>query len=128
MAIMSSPKNDAGTPITLTVGGTVVPATLNNTLTARRFREKLPFTMTLQRYEVDYCASTAPLETDAAEQQSGWTNGDIGYFGGWFTLLFDGQETSRDTSGVMIIGRIADKHLDAVRGLVHSIKVTVDLA
>ncbi|MEU9456512.1 cyclophilin-like fold protein [Streptomyces sp. NPDC048277] len=114
-----------GTPVTLTVGSTVIPATLNNTLTARRFKEKLPFTITLQRYADDYCGPAAPLETDEAGQQAGWKNGDIGYFGGWFTILFDGQEHSRSTTGVMIIGRVDDGHLDTVRKLDSSITVTV---
>jgi len=119
---------EGGTPITVTVGGTVIPATLNDTLTARRFKDKLPFTITLQRYANDYCGTAAPLAIDESEQQNGWTNGDIGYFGGWFTILFDGQEHSHTHTGVMIIGRVDDDHLDTVRRLSGSITVTVDLA
>jgi len=119
---------DGSTPITLTTDGTVIPATLNETLTAQRFKNELPFTITLQRYSHDYCASAAPLETDKTEQQSGWTNGDIGYFDGWFTILFDGEKRSKDTTGVMIIGRVNDGRLDRIRKLGSSITVTVDLA
>jgi len=125
---MPNQEADAGTPIILKVDTTLIPATLNKTLTARRFREKLPFTIALQRYESDYCSSAPPLETDDTERQFGWKNGDIGYFGGWFTILFGGQESSKNTSGVLIIGRVDEGHLDAVRGLGRSITVTIDLA
>ncbi|MEV7391991.1 cyclophilin-like fold protein [Streptomyces sp. NPDC091215] len=125
---MPHPTAQGSTPITLTAGNTVIPAALNGTLTARRFKDELPFTITLQRYSDDYRATAAPLETDESQQQSGWKNGDIGYFGGWFTILFDGQEHSRNHTGVMIIGRVADGYLDTVRGLDGTITVTVALA
>ncbi|KUM78416.1 cyclophilin-like fold protein [Streptomyces curacoi] len=117
-----------GAPSTLTVGSTVIPATLNTTLTAQRFKDKLPFTISLQRYTDDYCGTATPLDTDEAEQQAGWKNGDIGYFGGWFTILFDGQEHSHTHTEVMIIGRVDEGHLDTVRWLDSSITVTVALA
>jgi len=126
--MMSHPTPGRGTAITLTVGSTVIPATLNDTLAAQRFKEKLPFAITLERYADDYCASAAPLETDDAERQTGWRNGEIGYFGGWFTILFGGQERSRSTTAVMIIGSVDDGHLDEVRELGSSITLTVDLA
>jgi len=125
---MSDQNTHDGTAITLRVGNTVIPATLNNTITAQCFKETLPFSITLNRYEVDYCASAAPLKTDESDRQSGWTNGDIGHFGGWFTILFDGEEKSKETSGVVIIGRIDDGHLDTVRSLGHPVRITVDLA
>ena len=118
----------SSTPITLTTGTTVIPATLNNTLTAQRFKDQLPFTITLQRYSDDYCGTAAPLPSDEAEQQAGWKNGDIGHFGGWFTILFDGQEHSHSHTEVMIIGRVDDGYLDTVRTLGSSITVTVALA
>ncbi|MEV6056166.1 hypothetical protein [Streptomyces sp. NPDC052107] len=60
----------------------------------------------------DYCGTAPPLETDAAQQQAGRKNGDIGYAGGWFALLFDGQEHSQSCTGMMISG-----HVDTVRAL-----------
>lgn len=114
------------TPVMLTVGSTKIPATLNDTRTAQGFLQKLPFTISLQRYEVDYCAPTAPLDTDQKETQHGWSNGDIGLFGGWFTLLFDGEESSVNTPGVMVIGHIDQPHLDQVKQLGDAITLTVE--
>ena len=124
---MPPDPEQASTPITLTVGDVVIPATLNTTLTARRFKDKLPFTASLERYTDDYCGTAPPLQTDAAELQAGWQNGDISYADGWFAVLFDGQERSRSHTGMMIIGRVDDGYLESVRKLDSSIAVTVDL-
>ncbi len=122
---MSRARAHAGTPVTLTVDGIAIPATLNGTRTAQSFAENLPFSITLRRYESDYCTPTRPLPVKESETQHGWANGDIGLFGGWFTLLFAGEEHSRSTPGVMVIGRIGDGALETVRRLPETISLTV---
>ncbi|MDO5537977.1 MAG: cyclophilin-like fold protein, partial [Desulfovibrionaceae bacterium] len=44
-----------GTPVTLTIGKTVIPATLNDSRTARALIARLPYTVKLHRYSHDYC-------------------------------------------------------------------------
>jgi hypothetical protein len=43
------------TSVILTVGETVIPATLNNTKATQDLISKLPYTITLHHYEYDYC-------------------------------------------------------------------------
>ncbi len=84
---MARAANTPWTPVDLIVGASVIPATLNSTLTARSLEEQRPLTISLQRYETDYCAPTAPRPSRGREAGRGWTNGAIGYFDGWFTLI-----------------------------------------
>ena len=124
------PSSEQGRPgrVTLTVGKTQIAAALNDTVTARAFRKLLPFTVSLSRFEHDYCGNAATLDTDKSQLRDGWTNGDIGYGGGYFSILFGGQEVSNQYKGMMIIGHVDEEHLDAVRQLGGSIVVTVALA
>jgi len=57
--------------------GVEIPATLNDTVTAKAFLKRLPFTVSGTRSAVDYCCRTAYGVFDPTETQSGWKNGDI---------------------------------------------------
>lgn len=116
------------TPILLKANGTVIPAMLNDTVAAQDFRKRLPFTASGHRSEVDYCCTAASGIFDPAETQSGWKNGDISLAGGWFAVLFDGEETSSDYRGMMIIAHIEEENLDLVKKLPASVRFTVELA
>lgn len=48
--------------------------------------------------------------------------------GGWFAVLFDGEETSQNNHGMMIIAHIEEEHLQLVRGLPDAVKFVVELA
>jgi hypothetical protein len=53
------------TSVILTVGETVIPATLNNSKAAQDLISRLPYTITLHRYEYDYCGVLdEPFEYD----------------------------------------------------------------
>ncbi|SOC12903.1 hypothetical protein SAMN05877809_106165 [Rhodobacter sp. JA431] len=106
------------TPIQITAGQTVLNAVLNDTTTARALAARLPMTVEGQRAEFDYCciARTA-LETNPAELQDGWTNGDLLYGGGWFAILFAGQEQSKSYRDQMIVGHLEEGELARVRAL-----------
>ena len=62
------------------------------------------------------------------ETQSGWKNGDISLAGGWFAVLFDGEEESKNYHGMMVIGHIEEESLDLVKALPAQVKFTVELA
>lgn len=116
------------TPILLKTNGTVITAVLNDTVAAQDFKKRLPFTVSGHRSAVDYCCMAASGIFDPAETQSGWKNGDISLAGGWFAVLFDGEEISSDYRGMMIIAHIEEENLKLVRGLPDSVRFTVELA
>ena len=117
------------TPVTITVGDIVIPATLNDTVTAKALAESLPYTVSGYRSEFDYCCAEGnALPTDNSELQDGWKNGDLLYGGGWFAILFAGEEQSASHSDLMIVGSIDEGHLDKVGQLGSDITLTMEKA
>lgn len=116
------------TPIVLKAAGVEIPAVLNDTVAARDFAKRLPFTVSGFRSPVDYCCSAACGRFDPAETQTGWKNGDISLAGGWFAVLFGGEEQSGAYHGMMVIAHIDEEHLDAVRALPEEVRFTVEEA
>lgn len=106
----------------------MIPATLNNTLTAREFKKLLPFTVSTSKGEYDFCGMGPSLKSDPRERQAGWINGDIGYARGWFALFHSGEEESSSYTSEMIIGHIDDSYLETVRGLRGSVQILVESA
>jgi hypothetical protein len=122
---MSEPAQQI-THIVISAEGISIPATLNGTLTAREFIQRLPMTIDTQRGEFDFCGKAEPLGAEKSETQAGWRNGDIGYSRGWFALFVDGQEQSKSYTSEMIIGHIDDGYLEAVRNLGHSVRFEIE--
>ena len=116
------------TPIVLKASGIEIPATLNDTRAALEFKKTLPFTVSGYRSTVDYCCTAACGVFDPSETQSGWKNGDISLAGGWFAVLFDGEEESRNYHGMMIIAHIDEENLHLVKELPERVKFVVELA
>lgn len=119
-----------GTPVTISVGGTVIPATLNNSRSARALLERLPFTMRLTRYAHDYCGVMAdPLPYDEADVHNGWMDGDIDFArdGNYFTILFEDGANSQQYGHQITMGRI-DGPLSAVKRLGPDIEITIERA
>jgi hypothetical protein len=117
------------TKVTLTVGDTVIPATLNDSVSARDLISRLPYTITLQRYSHDYCASMPdPLKYDRADVHAGWLDGDIDFAltANYFTILFEDEATSSQFDDQVNIGRI-EGPLSQIRDLPQEIKLTVAL-
>jgi hypothetical protein len=115
------------TKIILKVDDVIIPAILNDTLAAREFKRRLPFTVSGYRAEVDYCCSAACGIFDPTETQSGWKNGDISLAGGWFAVLFDGEEQSQAYHNMMIIAHIDEEDLNLVKELPDNVKFVVDI-
>lgn len=116
------------TPIVLKANGAVIPAMLNDTVAAEEFKKRLPFKVSGYRSAVDYCCTAACGRFDPTETQSGWKNGDISLAGGWFAVLFDGEETSGSYHGMMIIAHIDEEDLHLVKSMPESVRFVVELA
>lgn len=70
-----------GTPVTLTVGDTVLQAYLNDTSCARELIARLPVTVSLYNSGHDYCGGISPaLSYDEADVQYGWRDGDLAFW------------------------------------------------
>lgn len=114
--------------IILTVGETVIPATLNNTRTAKEFAKQLPFKVSAAKGEYDFCGAVGEIPCEESERQVGWSNGDIGYSRGWFALFHSGENESSGYTGEMIIGHIDESYLETLRAMRGSVKITVAIA
>lgn len=111
--------------ITITSGNTVLHATLNDTMAAKDFSQRLPLAVSGYDSGIDYCCTAASGVFDPAEMQTGWKNGDISLGGGWFALLYGGQEQSNAYRNMMIIGHILDKDLKLIKTLPEKATFTV---
>lgn len=117
-----------GKRIIIDIAGKKIPARLNDTVTAQEFEKLLPFHCQATHHEFDFCAvADRTLPTKASEQTQGWKNGDIGYGGGWFSVLLDGEEQSQSYQ-MMIIGHMNEEYLDAARAIPGRVDIMVSLA
>ena len=114
--------------ITITDGTTTLRAVLNDTMAAKDFTKRLPFTVSGYDSGMDYCCSAASGLYDPMETQTGWKNGDISLGGGWFALLYGGEEQSSDYRDMMIIGHIRDEDLGLVKKIPQRVTLKVALA
>lgn len=117
------------TPIVMEMNGVEVKAHLNGTLTAQDFIDLLPYSVTVSRASDDLCGTaTEELNSDPQEGKHGWEIGEIGWFGGWFTILVDHEENFADMDGVMVIGKVDDEYLDIIGDFRGRVDITVSLA
>ncbi len=125
------PNEDVGnltTPIIMDMNGIEVKAHLNETLTAQEFIALLPYSVTVSRASDDLCGTvTEDLQSDPQEGKHGWEIGEIGWFGGWFTILVDHEENFADMDGVMVIGKVDDEYLDIIADFRGQVDITVTL-
>lgn len=119
-----------GTRIHMYFGDTVIPGTLNDSETARALIKRLHYTIRLSNYGNDFCGVMGdPLPYHEEEVHHGWLNGDIDFAtdGNWFTILFGGEEDSRDYGCQVNIGKI-DCELKKISSLQGSYTVRIELA
>ncbi|MDE7244370.1 MAG: S-layer homology domain-containing protein [Oscillospiraceae bacterium] len=115
------------TAITITVGDTVIPATLNSSVSARDLISRLPLTVSMTRGPADYYSNLSdPLDSTETDVHSGWHNGDIGFDGTYLTMFHAGEETSASYNNQITLGRISD--LTLLDNLGNSIQATFALA
>lgn len=116
-----------GTRVKVTMNDTVVYAVINNTTTGRAFLEKLPFMVSGYRSPVDICCSVSDeLPNDPSENQA-WHIGEIGWFGGWFTILCENEEQFSNPN-FSIIGKFEDAYMETVTTMKGNIDFIVELA
>ena len=118
------------TDIIMRFGETEVAGTLRDTECARAFAAQLPLTIRVGGTGMDFCGPMPvelPYEQD--EVHHGWTNGDINYNpeGGWFALLFAGEEDSGRYGDQVIMGRVTSP-LDVLHTLSGSYDLVIDRA
>lgn len=109
---------------------TIIFAELNDTETAKAFAEKLPATITVSGTGIDFCGHipwTLPYEQ--SQVKYGWKNGSVNYNpeGGWFALLFDGEQNSSSYGDQVNIGHITS-NLSILRNLEGSFDVLIEKA
>lgn len=116
------------TPIVLKYQDTTIPATLNDTVAALDFKQRMPFKTSGYRSTFDYCCTAKEGKFDPKQKQHGWKNGDISLAGGWFAVLFSGEEQSASYGDIMVIAHIDKAHLHLVEKLPEDVTFTVELA
>lgn len=127
---MSTRVIENGTAIKLTIGDTVIPATLNNSTSAKELISRLPYTVSLNRFSHDYCGVMEdPLKYDEKDVHNGWMNGDIDFArdADYFTILFEDEEKSQQFGDQVNIGKL-DGDLSVIKGLGSSIDILIQLA
>jgi hypothetical protein len=93
--------------IQLTVGATVLTATLLDNPTARDFAALLPLTLTLTDYASTEKVSDLPrrLSTKGAPSGATPTVGDIAYYAPWGNLALYYQDFSH-SNGLILLGKL----------------------
>ena len=114
--------------IKITDGRTVLRAVLNDTAAAQDFEKRLPFSVSGYDSGMDYCCSAASGLYDPTETQTGWKNGDISLGGGWFALLYGGEEQSKEYHNMMIIGHILEEDLKLVKNMPEKVNLSISIA
>jgi len=126
-------STENSTPITLTIGNSVIPAILYNRATAKDLISKLPCKVRLSRGPVDYCGNIGiRLNYSRAEAQDGFYNGELAYWipGEDFVIFIDKEEDSLSVSQncVMLGKLVKDSDLEIIRKMKSSIEVLIQLA
>ena len=114
--------------IRITDGKTILRAMLNDTVAAKDFEKRLPLTVSGYDSGIDYCCMVASGLFNPMETQAGWKNGDISLGGGWFALLYSGEEQSEAYKNMMIIGHILDEDIELVKDMPERVNLTVSKA
>ncbi len=116
------------TPITLTIGETVLDAYLNDSDPARSLIAQLPLTVSLNDSGNDFCGDHIDIEYSESDVTSGYQNGDLVFWptANNFVIFVDGEEDSANTGNLVKLGRVTSPQemLDVLEG---QIDVTVAL-
>jgi multimeric flavodoxin WrbA len=93
-AALTDPDDRNVPRLVIRSGNVTVKAKMNGSFAARDFMNRLPMTVTGEDSGVDYCCELEDGAIDETELQDGWRNGDINAYGGWFAILYGGEEQS----------------------------------
>lgn len=123
---INNSNNTQGTRVKVTMNNMVTYAIINNTVTAQSFLELLPFHITGYRSKDDICCSVDENLPNNPSEDEIWNIGEIGWFGGWFTILCDNEEQFTERNRT-IIGKFEDEYIDKVTSLKGDIQITIEL-
>ena len=129
-AVYATRKIEGGTPITLTIGNTVIPATLNDSKSSKDLISRLPYTVKLRRFAHDYCGvMKEPLAYDKKDVHNGWMNGDIDFAtdGNYFTILYKDEDISQQFGYQVNLG-VINAPLSVMDTLGEDITIKIELA
>ncbi len=119
---------DKQTPITLTIGDTVLEGYLNDSLPAQSLIAQLPLTVTLNDSDNDFCGDSLTIEYGDSDVTSGYKDGELAFWtpANNFVIFVSGEEDSANTGNLVILGKITEPQetLDALEG---TIDVTIAL-
>ena len=124
------PETESGeqTPITLTIGETVLDAYLNDSDPAWSLIAQLPLTVSLNDSGNDFCGDHIDIEYSESDVTTGYQNGDLVFWptANNFVIFVDGEEDSANTGNLVKLGRVTSPQemLDVLEG---QIDVTVAL-
>ena len=93
-ATLTDPDDRNVPRLVIRSGAVTVKAKMNGSFAARDFMNRLPMTVKGEDSGVDYCCELEDGAIDETELQDGWRNGDINAYGGWFAILYGGEEQS----------------------------------
>ena len=110
------------------MGPLAIRAVLNETIAAKDFQKRLPVRYCGYDSGIDYCCTAAIGVFDPLETQIGWHNGDISLGGGWFALLYGGEESSEAYRNMMIIGHIVKDDLQKVQTMPERVTLAITAA
>lgn len=131
MNVTSNPtKETQMARIRMTFGDTIVHVQTNDTQTAQAFVGKLPCTIGVSGTGLDFCGRMPfSLPYDQSQVHHGWTNGNVNYNpgGGWFAVLFSGEEQSGRYGDQVIMGRVDPADLPLLSRLDGSYQVRIEL-
>lgn len=117
-----------GTPVLLLMNGKQVHAAIYDTVTGQAFLQLLPYSVSVSRAASDLCGAVSEvLPTDTTEARTEWKSGEIGWFGGLFSILCDHEEQFAQMPGIPIIGKINDGDMAYVTSLTGTVDITVTL-
>ena len=123
-------KLTQGTKVNLIVGKTIIPATLNDTKSAKELISRLPYEVKLNKYSHDYCGvMEKPLSYDQADVHNGWQNGDIDFAtdGNYFTILYKDEDISKQFGFQVNMG-VINAPLAVMDTLPQDITLRIELA
>jgi len=106
-AALTDPDDHNVPRLVITAGDVVVRAKLNGTIAARDLMNRLPMTVKGFDSGIDYCCECRDGALDECEMQDGWKNGDINLSGGYFAILYGGEEQSASYRQ-MIVARLSE--------------------
>lgn len=116
------------TKITMTAGGIVITAELDNSDTSRAFLETLPRTISMNRYDDREYYGRIEAITENGEVINDFENGDVTYYpaGPSFAVFFAGEERSNQ-SGLIRMGKVTSD-LSAFDGLGDVTEMVIEIA